>query len=170
MDIPESSYDFIKVIMSEPKPKINEKLFVSVYLPLLFNEDPLAFNLKWINDVAMNPYLEVEVVDDNNKVLYLVPPLRSPLKTSLKRDIPNLANYAIMEHRVHKLRAEMVLAENLPKLIQFETGITDENERRWQEIIIRNGYGDRLINTKTQPNSSVQPVEDIQLSDDEDDW
>lgn len=168
----DEEFSFLTSILSAEKPSIRIELFESKYLPMMLDPNPAKFNLHWINEVAMSPYLEVNVVNANGGVEYTTPPLRSPTKTTTKNNIQYLANYALMESKIHMLRAQMILSENLPKMIRFETGIDPEYEYRWRQILIRHGYGHMLPDKEhdVQHDGKVAIMSDSIIDLEDDDW
>lgn len=159
-------------INSFPKPSIRIELFKEKYIPLLFDNDPSIFNYRWIDEVSMNPYLEVHVIDEFGNILHVVPPLRRPVLSNTDTRIGQITSMAVLEEGVHKGRAEQLLRNNLPKVMQFSNARSDEIQHRWNQFLTELGYGSYLIDNAMKQTSSIhysnEKMESIELKDNED--
>lgn len=152
-------------ILSNVDKIINERLFLSVYLPLLFSENPGDFNTRWVMEIANSPHTPVTIVDDNNQKVIVVPPLRAVASTSINKNIDGLLELIKEKRNQSPILAERVLAANLPKFVNLEGGNTDTHKEEWKALLTHYGYSDLLEET-TEPTSEEQYGV---LLDDEDD-
>lgn len=67
----------------EDRPRIYEGLFVSKYLAVLRDGKEPGDFAPWINEVSKNALLAVDIVDDNNEVVFTVPPLQYSFNTTV---------------------------------------------------------------------------------------
>ena len=163
--------DFIDAILNSPLPKIRTSAFKEKYLPLLFHPSPSVFNLAWINEVAMNPYIEVLAVDDKGEVEFIIPPLRKQVNTTLDQSIATLSAQAKLEGNVHQMKANALLNDNLPRLLRFADARSLPIQERWDELLTALGYADRLATEPTEAAvKTVASDEGIGMSDDDEDW
>ena len=154
------------ILLNAEIPRISIKRFTEQYLPLVFHADPATFNMAWLN-ICMKPTMAVDVIDEDGTVAYRVPPLRPSYETPFDSNIALMAGHAEMNKNVHVRKAQAILRDNLPKLMVFKSGRDPEAEKTWREIIIRHGYGDRLLTTSTSSGDSpVNEAASVQMEDD----
>lgn len=161
--------DYISVLLNTQHPQIREEAFKERYLPLLFSPDPFLFNIGWINDVAQSPYLEVDIINKKNEVVFVVPPLRKQVKATTDQSLPYVANLAQMESRIHVMKGHMVLEQHLPNLIKFNGERDVEIERRWRELITYYGHADKLSQT-SNPELKASSEGLIIMDEDDESW
>lgn len=137
--------DYLDTILNNQKPMIRVETFESKYVPLIFDKDPSLFNLRWVDEVSKNQYNEVVALDENNEVVYIIPPLRKPVKSTTDQSIARLTNQAKLESQVHIIKATTLMDNNLPKLVKFADARSSEIEQRWSELLTNLGYGDVLV-------------------------
>lgn len=128
---------------AESLPWIKESVFRDIFLPG-FIECNRELNLKWIKEIAINPYARVLVVSDNNtkEVLFEVPAFLTGVKET-EVDISAATNHfgRIIESGRGAKAANRYLRNAVGE------GIVDpkENEddiENWQDILSRYGYND----------------------------
>lgn len=155
-----------------PKPFIRIELFKEKYIPLIFDTDPSIFNFRWINEVSMNPYTEVNIIDEYGNIIDVVPPLRRPVLTNTNSSIGQITTMAVMEESVHKSKAELLLRNNLPKIMQFGDSRTPEIQERWKTFLTNLGYGKYLLDETLKTNSNIhysnEKMESIEIEDNSD--
>jgi hypothetical protein len=162
-----------KEISNFPKPMIRIEAFKQIYLPLLFNPNPSLFNFRWINEVSMNPYLSVNILDTDNNIIHVVPPLRTPIDSTKLTRLNDVTNLAIAEQSVHKARGEIFLADTLPKMMQFKEARSEELKRQWDIFITELGFGDMIVNRVNIngiKETNKEMIGNIDLEDDNKDW
>lgn len=140
-------FGYVDTINNIAKPQIPRAVFEKRYIPYLFDPDPKTFNLKWLEEVAKNIYLEVDVMNPDGTLAFTVPPLRPLYNTSKNSDINFLANKAALETGIHRAKGDAFLMKVLPGRIHKQDGRDPEHEARWRAILIECGYADRLLST-----------------------
>lgn len=166
--------DYLKPLLEAARPSLPKSIFIRNYLPLLFDESPAKFNLTWLDEVAMNIYLEVAVTNADGSVAFMVPPLKSTYETEYGDDnFYSIASQMQQQASVNPVLAERRLSQQLPKLLNFNSDRNPEHEARWRDIITQCGYAHMLAPTsavvndlmgETQKTSSIQ--EDYNNTDD----
>lgn len=148
MRVEDNSY--LDVINNSQRPQIRANVFIEKFLPILLNDpNPAAFNLKWINEVSMNPYLAVDAINQDGSLAFVIPPLRSPIKTVLDPSLQHLANLAKMEYQVHPIKGNLFLNANLPRMMQFENARNDDIQQQWNALLVQLGHKKLLVDTTT---------------------
>jgi hypothetical protein len=74
------NYDFNTLDNSFPS--IPLTMFVANYAPLLKSDDPLAFNLTWVNEVSKSVNSFVYLTNEKGETVDIVPPLSNPINLS----------------------------------------------------------------------------------------
>ena len=160
---------FLTVINNSPKPQIRVEAFKTKYLPLLIsNPDPSVFNIRWIDEVAMSPYLEVDAINNDGTVAFTIPPLRSQVNTVVDATLQQVANLAKMEYQVHHLKGHAFLNTNLPRVLRFNSARDADIQKRWNELLILLGYKDLLVDPDTGTTADRPVQKTVEMSDDED--
>jgi hypothetical protein len=146
----EQNFDkYIDILLQRPNPWIREELFVQRYLPMLFDPNPAIFNYAWLNQVATNMFLEVDVKNEKGETLFTVPPLRRSYPTTLDPALTHFAHRIERERVIHKKRAIMFMDQGLPALLHFERYTNPEDAKRWRDILKRYGYERQLTQNDT---------------------
>lgn len=122
---------------------INEHLFVTRYLPMLYNfytgeinpEYINKFRATWIRDIARTGYNEVRVVDNKGEVVAVVPPTLGRVQYAHKDGRLDVAS-AFKKHNSIALARGEVEATRLLKMIMFNATIKKEAplEDRWMAL------------------------------------
>ena len=153
-----------KEIMNAPPKSVEESLFISKYLPLLFHTDPRAFNKIWINEISNSPHTPVSIIRDGI-VVDTVPPLRAAIETKLNPEISMLLSALEFKKNQHGLIADRFLKSNIARLINLDGSNTDIHRKEWEDLVTRYGYGQYIVSD----NNSSNAVETYQLIEDDDD-
>ena len=146
--------DYLESIITNSTEVVQESLFIKRYLPLLFHEDPGAFNLSWLNEVSKNPHARAYVINAQNEILFSVPPLRPSPVNATNDNIVQVLNYIRLESNMNGVHGDALLSLHLPKLISLADNTTSEFSDEWRAILARYGY----ISTEL-------PVEEVLLRD-----
>ena len=154
---------YLNDIISGSTETLSENIFITRYLPLIFQQDPAYFNLTWLNEVSKSPHARVYITNPIGEVLFSVPPLTAnPLQGV--DNIINALNYIQLESSMHAKRGSMLLEQNLPALVNI-----DENRQtyvqEWYAIFDRYGLTDRYVKPEENKTS-----EQATFTDELDDW
>lgn len=93
--------DDLNSVASEDSPVLRERIFVGVFLPYFAGDEnrpyPKADAAMWVHSVAGSAYKEVKVIDHENRLLFMVPPLMdrsavSPAADANGRALPSIAH------------------------------------------------------------------------------
>lgn len=151
-----------------PKPTIGEELFKKTYLPLIFDADPSVFNKRWIQEVAGSPYVEVEILESVDKVLFVVPSITDRFVSKVTNEINLLAVRYLKETERIQSVAQSNFNNALPKMIDVESRMLDATrEERWRSILIRYDLGDKIAYSRTESNSILNQVSNVSVDDNE---
>jgi hypothetical protein len=142
--------------------RIPKDVFIRNYAPLIFDKDPLVFNLRWIAEVASSPAHEVIMVDNEDNVLCIIPPLRATTIRSV-----NLGPELSSELEIYGIQkpvklniAENRLIKTLNKL-DLDISVTPELELRWRNLLIDCGFGEMIDQYSVE--KSVQGEVDLDV-------
>jgi hypothetical protein len=130
-----------EVNIDKYRPKVREVDFVTRYLPgLLDTANPEGRRL-WIQEIAKNIYLPVDVIDNNdhNKVLFTVPPYTRQVES---KDTDFFSNAVSEFHITTKRFNESIASRTLAHRMQhvFVADPTPEEDRKtWRAILERYG-------------------------------
>lgn len=163
------SYDELVVKPYKEITKLPEDIFVKVFLPFFSGEETLDSNpdilVRWIS-IAGNPSKEVQIVDNNSDVIFIVPALMDTSCIDFKNNgkgqaLANiLANYELHKGQLPVIGQNYLngtIDNRLKTLIKNSESLST-NEKRWNDIFIR--YG------KIKDTTVVEESKD-RLSDDE---
>lgn len=117
---------------------IKESIFRTRYLPLIFSEDPRAFDRAWLHQVAGNPHIEVNVVSDTDPkcVYFTVPPLREHIDKLIPKELNTILDY-IQQESAASLHPEIFIETNMVEVIPIEMRVPKENDEIWKNIILK---------------------------------
>lgn len=158
--------DYLDSILQSSIKQLDEKTFVTRYLPLLFDKDPSLFNMLWLNHVAENPHVRVNIVDTKNNVLFSVPPLRASHSAKVVENIAFTLSNATNELEVKGAKGARDFSNLLPLLIRFEKLVDPEHQEEWRQILIRYNLEDKL----PKVDSVSVKKETLDFSDSDDGW
>ena len=127
-------------IINTPVARLQEAVFLSVYLPKLISGKTNAFNVTWINEVSKNPYGKVDIINPAGVVLFSVPPISKSLVGTVAADVSDKLNYLQKESDRIPLRGAAMMTLNLPELIAFREPRNGEFIEEWNAILGRYGY------------------------------
>lgn len=130
--------DICNTITSGSADRLSERLFVRKYLPLLMHSDPAAFNFAWLNEVCRSPHARVYIVNDANQIIYSIPPLRSSPFSENPQQLVMALNYIQLETNMMPIKGDMLLEQNLPKLINIKSDSSTYLDE-WKAILDRYG-------------------------------
>ena len=154
--------DINEVVAQRPSIAIDN--FTKNYLPLVFHKDPTVFNIKWLREVAMHQHLEVNVLDNDGSVAYVVPALRPSHVSQSTTALNDMGTVAALESGTSGKKAQLYIQSKLPFLVTFDNSPCVDSSARWHAILTRHGYGDRLATLTTKSTSStvstVEPEQD----------
>lgn len=139
--------DAMTEILDRPNPQIRRRALKDLYLPLMFSPDPKAFNLRWVNEIATSPFLPVDVIGDNNEVMYTVPPLcRQPEQSTAENTekLSMVLTHAAQESSRSMLHSLRALAEYESFLMEFVTIRSRSDIEGWVKVLEDCGFGDRI--------------------------
>ncbi len=159
--------DYTKIILDRQKPMLRFSVFKERYLPLLFSEDPSLFNNRWIEDVSISPYLEVDLIDEHGKLVYTVPPLRRQVNSHANTVLNEMTKMAVIEASIHSEMGNIFLENNLPKLVKFDDSRSPEIQERWKTFLTELGYGEFLADGK-QISREINSGGGLEIVDNED--
>ncbi|UKZ10918.1 hypothetical protein CZP2022_195 [Vibrio phage C-ZP2022] len=126
----------------EDVPQINEHNFVKNYLPLLLDNENPNGRMRWVEEVAIQPTLAVEVVDDedHSKVLYRVPPLVYTPETQVGTNMGNIINKGLEDTRHKRNPAFLNGAVSALREVIDASEPPQEDLDAWKFILTRYGY------------------------------
>lgn len=156
-----------KDIVERPKNQLPETVFVNVFLEHFKNPpedfEKSTLTLKWL-ELAGSHFDEVEVVDQNNKVLYTVPSLYAPPQLDMdimsQFDFNKIRDdYSLEIDRIPELAEKMLAAD----LDGVEKGvITNPKPIQDQWLSIFNRYTDQVDEVSDHYNT----ITGVDLSED----
>lgn len=141
------------LVLDIPNNRLDEAKFKDYFLPVLagketHNDEVIA---QWMH-VAGSPTSEVDIVNNNNEVLFTVPSLLNTSRIKVTDHNTNLAevlvNYELLSRNIpaiaeNKLKKDLMLTSN---------SIIDQNNTedkdRWSDILVRYGYLNKQNNNK----------------------
>jgi hypothetical protein len=135
--------------------RIPKKVFINNYAPLLFDPNPLLFNMKWL-EVSSSPIHEVVMTDDNDKPICLIPPLRESNleETSNSRYLNTEFDIYTRQRDTQKNISENRLMDALSK-VNLSIGVTETLSKRWLDLLINCGFEQNIV-AYNQDNKSSQ--------------
>lgn len=162
-----NNFSFLEEITEQAKVKLDENIFKNVFIPLLFDPNPGAFNYNWLNKVAGNPHVRVYITDKTGKELFSVPPLKtSPTHVDGNKLQFTLNKYTQLSEMYGAL-ALPPLQEGLANIFKFSNERDINHMKEWQSIFDRYGLSDKYI--KTEDVNIVEDNQGISIVDD-DEW
>ena len=136
------------LVVSQPKGKLSEEVFVQYFLPFFSGKSPEGSDKKmgeWIG-VAGNATAEVDIVDQRGEVLFTVPSMMN----SNALDISNrkvgdtigemVSNYKLREAHIPVTGQNYinhVSAEKVERMVHRENLPLSQTEQRWMSIFDR---------------------------------
>jgi hypothetical protein len=167
------SFNDLVVEPSKEISRLPESVFVGYFLPFFCGEKTQKENPKifaeWIS-IAGSPVKEVQIVDDVNRDLFVVPGLMDSSVIDKLNDrgtsslLSIFTNYEL--HKAHlPVLGESYLANSLEQKIPTMTKSSEmiqENSEKWQHIFIRYGKV-----KQDKPKTVTQPVDEEMIIDDE---
>jgi hypothetical protein len=124
-------------------PQINETNFVKNYLPLLMDKSNPRGRTLWLDNVAKQPFIRVNVVDDHDKskILYWVPQVAYSVKTKIGSNIGAFTLNSVEASRrmgaPHLL--DRAIGSALKQAIELEEP-PQEDIDQWKMILERYGF------------------------------
>lgn len=151
------------------RPRLQEYIFVNVFLPLFHGDEENIYNATmntWLS-VAGSPFNEVDIIDNNGKILFTVPPVYNrnnvhPVDPNI--GLPSVASMvatAKQYAQMHPRQGEAYLKSELNKramLVENE-GQHLVNLNAWNEIFKRYGRTPIMALESEQPSngSNITP-------------
>lgn len=146
------------LVVENDNNKLPEDIFVNYFLPYFAN--PVSDNVnnnkvaEWVS-IAGTPVAEVDIVDNNNKVLYSVPSLFDTSVINLNKlsenhrfnDIMN--KFDLQNNNIPSV-AQYLLKQDLGNKLENMTEVTSNRlnkEKQWRDIFSKYGY---IKETKTK--------------------
>lgn len=159
------------LVTNVPAKQLPERIFVESFLPYfsgtkeISNLDQVLVN--WVG-VAGTPMDEVEIIDEQGKALYRVPPIiDTSIINPMRSENNNVGIYSIIalanQYRNNiPAVGERVLTDNLAikaKELQKKSEVFEQNEKRWIEIFKRYNIAGQT-NTPQLSNNSGNLTDD----------
>ena len=155
----------LKEVESTDRARLSEYIFKNVFIPMFAGDKDLMYQVtieNWIK-VAGNPYKSVDIVDNNNKVLFTVPPPfnRDAINPVSNDDVPlahvvksaqQYANIAPAQG-LHYLNAELTKRA----LVMKTATHVMNNLEAWNAIFARYGREPILRLNETEAVNPAQP-------------
>lgn len=160
--------DDIDSILSIRSASIPEKVLKEVYLPLLFDPDPGAFNKRWILECAGSASNRVDILGLHDQVIGTVPPLRSSPVGDITNKLPHSLNEASLHIDRHAVSGTALLNRILAISVDLKTYVTPELQKEWIDLLIHYGYQDKILNLTDNHNGISD--NDVGSFIEEDDW
>jgi len=137
----------LKTLSPADIPRLAERIFVNVFLPLFAGDETLIYDATfntWVS-FAGSPYTDVHVVDTKNNILFTVPPLldRSAINpvNRLSVSIAHVVTTAGQFARIHPTQGSVYLHNELSKraiVMKVPANILN-NLEIWNNIFKRYG-------------------------------
>lgn len=148
------STDHLKEILESSSRKVTEQLLIERYLPLLFDPNPMVFNMAWIDEVAGCPHARVYITNYSNEVIGSVPPLRLAPISQVDSKVPSTLNIIQRHMSQNSAHGQALLLATLPQIISMETQIGIDIQNEWKELLIKYGYQQFIIEGDLQERQS----------------
>lgn len=158
-------YDSLVTKFKDDIIKLPEKIFVHFFLPFFcserkLEEDPSIISV-WIG-IAGAPTKEVQIVDDNNLILFNVPSMMNTsvidtLNKNSSQNFMNIVNnyelYKTVTPQRGKNYLDNAIDEKIEKL-RLTSNVFIDNEKRWKDIFIRYGKIKKNVEDKNIINNN----------------
>ena len=159
--------DYVNDILAMATPSLDHHIFKTKYLPLMFNANPDAFNITWIEEVALSPHSKVNIVDKSGKIVYTTPPLCDSTTTSLSPVFRDMILQANIEGNMHVGRGIIALNAVIPLIEKLLPSVNVSNKSAWHHILEQEGYGEVIDYEQSQKGiESTDDAVEINYSDD----
>lgn len=129
--------EVLNAVLADSAIKIKESLFRKKFLPLVFSDDPTAFDTAWLHQVTGSPTVEVLVVADNDsdRVYFTVPPLREHIDKNIPDELPEMLDIIDNEAKGSH-RPEVFVETNVVNVIPISMKVSEESKEYWTNVIL----------------------------------
>lgn len=142
---------------------ITEDEFRNKWLRYFMTPEGGLFN-HWVNDVAVNPNLPVDITDNNGKVVCTVPPLFAPMGSTLTKtgggiNLPRVLAEVKARGDVRPTQKEVILVDALSPFIE-RVGTDPQWAKVWVEFCVYFDINDINKTTEIKAAEQIQETED----------
>lgn len=171
----ESIQTDLKSVTSGDRARFPERYFVGIFLPYFAGDAqpayPQADMGMWISRVAGSPFAEVDIVNEQGEVIYVIPPMldRAALdsRPAGDRSVPleHVIKTAEQLHRMSPLQGENYITQKLTEhaLVMRAPSNVLRNLETWNRIFQANGRP-VLVPLEDSPAAAAGPVIDPQAA------